>query len=146
MALAPYDFDAGQRHNLGNWNCNCPHNVFVPHQNHNGPRPIMNRLINSEYIYVEWEHGVGTHHDEVLDVLEPSEFWDVLPALAARGCRGGERCGCGPPSSAPPPPLLLRLPPSSASARFTCMSWVSHPHTGSSGIRQVSSCQRSQST
>ena len=47
MALGPYDFDEGQRHYLGHWKGNGPHNVFVPHQNHNVPHHIINRFINS---------------------------------------------------------------------------------------------------
>jgi len=60
MALAPNDFAAGQRHCLDHkkgWAMkvetfmaqpfNGSRNVFASHQNHNGPRHIINRFINS---------------------------------------------------------------------------------------------------
>ena len=45
MALAPYDFDAGQRHYAGHWKSWAM--KVETHQNHNGPRHIINRFINS---------------------------------------------------------------------------------------------------
>ena len=89
MALAPYDFAAGQRHYLGNWKgwvlkistflgpngnllpslpfqapkkswfsgptpSNCAHNVFAPYQNHNSPRKIINRFIDSHFHVVPY--------------------------------------------------------------------------------------------
>ena len=63
MALAPCDFDAGQRHYLGHWKgwamkvstflgpTNRPRNIVAPHQNHNGLRHTINRFINSYIQY-----------------------------------------------------------------------------------------------